>query len=312
MTRIQVGILCFFLGGLGFFSLGSGCGDGLVGEEYRGEPLFQFKGIIFSIMDQLPDEDLIRVAIAWIPRGEGLDLEEGVIDQNSISMTIQFPSSLDVNIFSPPGLEAFGEKTDYAWGYVIVYEDFNENRRFEPDELLGGSPNRGLLYAPFEIPAARSPTGGILPQGFSLLHLPFECGLERWRPEQECGVPLGASCTSSFDCNASAGGLCIEDVYGLWFPGGYCTMEAKPDGCEPKGGYPVGLPEMEFDYWMKTCVHTSDCRSNEGYSCSVTEGLCLPKFPVLIEINDELRFDSFCYQEEDEDLSEEPVDLEED
>jgi len=269
----------------------------LVAGEYRGEPLFSFKGFIFSFMEELPDEDSIRVAIAWIPNKEDPNLEEGVIDQNSISMTIRFPSSLDINIFHPPAQAAYGEQADYAWGYVVVYEDHNNNRRFEPGELLGGSPTRGILYAPLEVAAEDSPTGGILPKGFSLLYLPFSCGEERWSAEEDCGVPIGGACSSSADCNAASGGICIDYVHNTEFPGGYCTMAAIPGECEPRGGYPVGFPgmEYEYEYWFKTCDHNSDCRESEGYTCSVTEGLCLPQFPVLIEINDELRFEPFCY-----------------
>ena len=300
--RIKVLGLCCLFGVLSALGLGFGCGDALVAGDYRGEPLFEFKGFIINHLGKLPDDgDSIRVAIAWIPNKEDPTLEEGVIDQNSISMTIRFPASLDINIFHPPSPDAYGDQADYAWGYVIVYEDHNNNRRFEPDELLGGSPNRGILYAPLEVAAENSPTGGILPKGFSLLYLPFSCGEERWSAEQECGVPIGGACSSSTDCNVASGGICLTSVHDIEFPGGYCTMRASSGVCEPKGGYPVWFPEMEDGYWFKTCDHTSDCRESEGYTCSITEGLCLPHFPVLIEINDELYFESFCYDYEEED-----------
>lgn len=298
--RLWTLMLCVFLAISAVFTAGSGCGDGLVNGEYRGEPLFRFQGVIFSIMDQLPEESSIRVAIAWIPRAKGLSFDDGVIEQNSVSMTIRFPSLLEVNIFHPPQPEAFGDKKEYAWGYIIVYEDWNDNQRFEPEELLGGSPWRGILYAPQDVPQDRSPTGGILPKGFSLLHLPFECGQERWKSEQECGVPLGAPCSANSDCNASSGGLCVDYVQSIDFPGGYCTMEAREGGCIPKDGYPVQFPDIDYEYWMKRCTRNSDCREAEGYTCSITEGSCFPELPVLIEIYEELQFSPFCYSDVDD------------
>ena len=47
-----------------------GCDQSLVGDDYRGEPLFQFRGQVVSYMGGLEEEGDLRVSLFWSPEGE--------------------------------------------------------------------------------------------------------------------------------------------------------------------------------------------------------------------------------------------------
>lgn len=155
----------------------SACGDPLAGTDYRGEPLFKLEGQI-STVETLPDElrdAEFAVSMFWSPN-DPVETTT-LIEQPSVTTTVRFPSTFTLRVFEPPADEHFAS-TDAAtaFGLVLVYVDADNDRRYSAaagDQLLGGSMNRGLLYARDDVDAASSPSGNALTAGFNVVELPL-------------------------------------------------------------------------------------------------------------------------------------------
>ncbi len=282
--------------------LAASCGSPLVDGTYRGEPLFHFEGIIFSVLEDIPEEGKTKVALGWSrtePDHFDLDL---LSIQDSLSTHVRFPSVFEINVFYPPE-PSFLDSLDTPWAlaYLLVFEDHNGNGDLDDDEFIGGAPEQALLYAPNHLAPNASPTGQLLPAGFHLVPMPMPCESLPDLSGQDCGVELGRSCTSSTDCGS---GTCLREMDGLEFPGGYCSLaiDFSPSGCIPHGGIEifVGIHYTEEAWWAKGCISNDDCRVDEGYWCDLAAGACLPKFPVWLVIERDLDFPAFCDPEEDE------------
>ncbi len=279
-----------------FAFLTASCGSPLVDSSYRGEPLYHFEGIIFSVLEDIPEEGKTKVALGWSrtePDRFDLDL---VTIQDSVSTHVRFPSVFEINVFYPPD-PSFLSSLDTPWAlaYLLVFEDHNDNGDLDEGEFIGGAPEQALIYTPTDLEARDSPTGQFLPAGFHLVPMPMPCELMPSVEGEDCGVQVGRPCTTNADCGV---GTCLREMDGIEFPGGYCSMPAdfSPDGCIPDGGIEmyVGIDDNEQAWWARSCESNEDCRMDEGYWCDLAAGACVPKFPVWLVIERDLDFPAFC------------------
>jgi hypothetical protein len=246
----------------------AGCGNPLVGEDFLGDPLFQFQGQVMSYLGVPSEGHEFRVSLFWSPTGETRVPVESLVEQTSASVTIQFPSTFEINVFYPPeGRHLVDSDPPYGLALVLVYEDLDDNGRLTqgsvPSELVGGAVDQVLMYASRKLSKEQSPTGLPMPSGFSIVPIPLNCE-ESFQPtvgDQACGPELGMGCASDADCSDS--GTCMTELGSFDVPGGYCTLEDTEGGCEPAGGVVAQTGEA---YWLKACITNQDCLRT-GYTC---------------------------------------------
>jgi hypothetical protein len=252
--------------------LGLACGDPLVSDGYRGEPLFRFRGRVESYESLGTETPILRVSLFWSPRGLTQVPARELREQPSTSVSVSFPATFEVRVFQPPEAEDLVEVApgEPRWGLalVLVYRDLDGDGRFTPDhvpsELMGGAADRALVYAPEALAGERSPTGQPLPRGFTLVSLPIDCSnnLPTQRGTQDCGVRLGAACRVHEDCGPG-GGKCLQRLGPYTIPGGLCALAYEPQGCRPLGGTALGVGEVA---WLRPCASSLDC-PNLGFGC---------------------------------------------
>lgn len=279
------------------------CGDGLTVGGYRGEPLYAFEGLVSSLNEPTRFEHPLRASAFWSPNGQ-TDVDRALlVEQSAISVEVEFPGTFRINVFEPPtAVEWTQADALYRVALVLIYEDVNEDARFQPDELRGGAFNQALLYAPALIPAAQSPVGQSLAPGYHAVLLPMPCGLRTISSGTDaCGERLGEGCAADDDCDD--GGRCLLTDYIDDWPGGYCMIRFEPDGCQPQEGVLVADPdfdpfedanlEVEPDlYWFLGCKSSADCRADEGYKC--VDGFCQPGLPAALVIDSNLEIEPLC------------------
>lgn len=213
--------------------LGASCGEPLVGAEYRGSPIFKLSGQVLArraLPDELLEETFI-VSIFWA-RG-GLVIRPDLSEQRSVTTQVSFPATFELRVFEPPTDDLFGS-ADESWivGLALVYVDTDRDGRFSSgtDTLIGGSTNRGLLFARAQTDAENSPTGAALEAGFSLLDLPVEasCGdvpLARGVSPPEGLRNFAGSCTSGcrpgFVCDVADGTCAVAETFTLFVDTGF-------------------------------------------------------------------------------------------
>ncbi len=98
---------------------------------------------------------------------------------------------------------------------------------------------------------------------------------------------VGDSCATQDDCGGipSASPNCMTDIYGMiTFPNGYCSADCITDAdC---GAGSTCFDVMGFmQFCMKDCTDRTDCREDEGYSCSEVPYIgggpfCLPAIDI--------------------------------
>jgi hypothetical protein len=154
------------------------CGDPLAGTDYRGEALFKLEGQVLTV-NTLPEplrDAEFAVSMFWSPN-EPLETRT-LVEQPSVTTTVRFPSTFTLRVFEAPAEQHFpSADATTAFGLVLVYVDMNHDRRYDfssGDRLLGGSLNRGLLYAKSDVAAESSPSGEALSAGFNVVMLPLE------------------------------------------------------------------------------------------------------------------------------------------
>ncbi|MFK7990190.1 MAG: hypothetical protein AB8I08_29490 [Sandaracinaceae bacterium] len=116
-------------------------------------------------------------------------------------------------------------------------------------------------------------------------------------PGSDASIPtvpgnVGAGCTEDTECTGLTNGVCQTTVGGgglggFTFPGGYCSAECTPGGSEcGEGGecFSVGFGGFGFSLCAKRCNRDSDCRQDEGYTCTMPPFIgggpfCLPPTP---------------------------------
>jgi hypothetical protein len=273
------------------------CGEPLLPEGFRGEPILQFEGLILQGISTDPLKEELSAAIFWsIEDGVG-DHPRDLVEQTSIEVGVRFPAVFTINVFDIPRDPrlAAGDPA-YELGRLLVYSDLDRDGAMSEGELRGGAPLNAFLYLAEDLPADRSPTVRPLDAGFHIVDAPQPCdvGLAHTStaPGEDCGVPLGAACGDDGDCGR--GGYCDRMQ-----PGGYCVL-FESTGCAPAGAAPAlqqyetfGGPEQGFAY-LAGCERSSECREAEGYECAAWASACMPVLPVLIAVDPGYRTNPFC------------------
>jgi len=81
-----------------------------------------------------------------------------------------------------------------------------------------------------------------------------------------CAPVIGDSCGTSVDCSVNGDRICDNAQ-----PNGYCTIQScEADTCPDDAVCVRFRPEpsrLAQSWCMKVCEKTSDCRSEDGYSC---------------------------------------------
>ncbi len=206
-----------FCGTLWLAAALSACGDPLADTSYRGEPLFKLDGQISTVETLSSElrEANFAVSMFWSPN-DPIETTT-LIEQPSVTTTVRFPSTFTLRVFEPPAAEHFSSSdAQTAFGLVLVYVDADNDQHFDAsagDKLVGGSTDRGLVYALSDVAAEDSPSGEALVAGFNVVDLPLQeqsCAMMMWMmgmrgggdgPEFGCGgergCPPGTTCDPS-------------------------------------------------------------------------------------------------------------------
>jgi hypothetical protein len=275
----------------------SACGDALVTKDYRGDPIFTIEGRVTDIRYEFEPGEQLQASIFWSLEGDTTVDPALLVEQTAVAVRVTFPSAFRINIFDTPDPVLVSSGRDYWLGEIMVYEDEDGNGRFSPGELRGGASYSALLYATRDLAREESPTGQALPAGFTIVNLPLPCeAVEPIDPAPgggECGVTIGASCSTDADCGT---GVCLDSDGYITFPGGYCSL-SEQSACVPANssiGYFYIPPESEevVGFYYAGCMSNRDCR--EGYECFIYANACLPKLPVFIDIFPDFTYLPLC------------------
>ncbi len=288
----------------------TGCGDPLLGVEFRGPALASFATDL-AAGGALPSRDpSLRLAIFFSPQGPMTTSVDQMVEHLASARAVTLPSTPVVNVFEPPSDEllvpAGMGKAAFGLGRLLVYEDRNGNRRRDVGEpVLGIDPPSAILYMPQPIAAGQSLTTADLPAGFRQVVLPQLCGRKpppATSPDA-CGVRLGEGCRTDTDCGAA--GYCLRETKFPW-PAGYCVVTDPPGGgCRPEKAayYPAPryapIPPGLIGFYLRPCSSDSDCarttdRDQGNYVCDVGLRACFPRNLAKIPVGSRLEVEPFC------------------
>jgi hypothetical protein len=132
----------------------------------------------------------LRVAVVWV--GQGTANDEDHYPTQEVALTTQFPTNFELRLAEPPPSEAMAlvggpeapDGTLMARGYVVVYEDKNQNARLDKlawdakeaiDEIVGAGTEFEVVYIEQRVPRSlrgwNSPTDESMPSpGFNLFY----------------------------------------------------------------------------------------------------------------------------------------------
>jgi hypothetical protein len=286
--------------GLGWLvAAAAGCGDALVDTDYRGTPLFTIEGTVIGASDLLNRQTPLNVALFFSPSGPQTTDPAALSEQPGTALMAQLPRSFTLNLFDPPGAAQLVRNPDgssYAIGKLLAYIDYDGNgRRDGADRVIGGSPQRALLYAPQPLRPEQSPSGLPLQPGFSLVTLPLSCRPSPPPPPpsgKDCSQRLGQPCASDAQCGV---GVCLRNFGDLW-PQGACALpDPLPAGCAAIGA--VRVPDWSGGstaYWVKSCNADADCQRPPPYQCDMAFRACLPTSLNLVMVADPPPPLAFC------------------
>ena len=154
------------------------CGDPIVDNTYRGEPIWFVEGTINAPdkLDGLSLGDEVRASLFWIPNLSVQD-QPVLVEQSSVTAEVRFPATFEVRVFEPPSVTHFVAFDDrYAAALLLIYIDEDLDGVYSArDRVVGGTLNKVLLFARSEVPAEESPTNAQIPIGFSLVQPPLNC-----------------------------------------------------------------------------------------------------------------------------------------
>ena len=282
-------------------AVGLGCGEALVDDAYRGDPLLTVRGQISQVRGALALENDLRVAVFWSPTGSTA-IDDTLVEQSDVSVELQFPALFEINLFAPPSGIAWRDGGPVHVGLVLIYDDANRNGRFERGELQGGARNLALLFAERDATADESPTGRPQAQGVSLARMPLRCEpVENETPDAPTGwaMQVGRACGAATDCGAEPDWRCITEDDDIYWSGGYCARDMvaglpEADGVEPGS---VWLNDTLTPVWMRECNADADCRAE--YVCQAE--ICRPDQPYTMVIVRDFQTTPLCPDEgEDE------------
>ncbi len=288
-------------------SVGSGCGKGLVDDEFRGAPLWTLHGEI-EHSDSADASFSYQAALFFAPSLDVIDLEQ-MVELTGSGVPVAVPSTFVLNVFDAPGPEHMvkandGSSSGYAAGRLLVYRDTNGDRRRQKGEpFVAILPPSAVLYAPTDLPQGAAPTAGPLLAGFHSVLLPQPCAFVPPPATEagDCETPLGMSCRDDADCGK---GVCLRETKMPW-PVGYCAVTEPPkNGCRPgKGAFlnaPNYSPTPAFinGYYIRRCSTDADCarpdRDPGLYLCDPGLLACVPHPPPRISVGSRLEVEAFC------------------
>lgn len=283
-------------------SLTTSCGDPLIEQGFRGEPMLTFEGQIGTSNADSTSGEGLRAALFWSPAGDTA-LTADLVEQPSLSVAVAFPGTFQINVFEPPPAVAWRDPAAlWRVALVLLSQDADANGRFSLRELRGGARNQAVLWAERALTAAESPTGTALEAGYHAVRLPMPCAVVAAPTDGgDCGVPLGAACEADTDCGDA--GVCLTRDLQTFWPGGYCVQRAVSGGCTPAAGVlrRTSVAEAEGSYWHRRCESPADCRVDAGYRC--LDDACFPGEPALLVLDPRMKPGPLCASfEEDHDL----------
>jgi hypothetical protein len=273
-----------------------GCGDPQVDASYRGDALWQFKGVLQAGAPGVEGSTDIRAALFFDATSMNNIDPKQMVELTSSGTPITVPSSYTLNVFAPPGPEHMlhnpdGSSAGYGIARTFFYRDLDHDGRYTPGEpFLGGGGIKVLVYAPDGLPAGHTPTTGALPAGFTEIAAPQVCGT---RPPATdpgtCGINLGNFCHYNTDCGANA--ICLNQTV-LQFREGYCSLPDLPQiPCIPGAAAYLPVPPNspkppmgEKGYYLRPCNTDAECaRPGEltqgNYACDLGLRGCVPTPP---------------------------------
>ena len=161
---------------------GTGCGDGLVGEDYLGTPWLTLGGQV-TVQPAVPEPDNPRLSLFWL----GYDttgLARSALEQR-VEVENRFPAGFTMSVFDAPPAAALPFALQDGGGlgvaFLAVYADANDNGMMNsdplvapagPDALIGASARHLVLYAEAAVdPSSDAGTraGGGLEPGYHLM-----------------------------------------------------------------------------------------------------------------------------------------------
>lgn len=241
-----------------------GCGDPLVDQRYRGEPIFKATGTL-APDSMVPVSALTGDVLAAVFWKRSLEPSGGLRAQLSASATVELPATIEVLLFAPPEPADFVEEGgSYALGFLLLFVDLDRNGRYDEgtDRIIGGDFGNAFVYSPQVIEAEASPSGTTLPAGFSLINRTLLCN---WRLRSTATDPLpdyapcevGRRCAEGYACRAITQ-VCAEEPSGECTPvGGSCGDGYR---CDPSGPscYPI-QPSYQDICVGSTCQRGETC-----------------------------------------------------
>ena len=287
-----------------------GCGDPLLGESFRGAPVWSVLIQVEPVDPAAEAPTNARMAMFFSPGGPAVIDPEQWVELPSSSAPATVPANSLLNVFEPPGAallahDGAGAPLGYGIARVIAYTDTDGDGRRSPGEaFISLQSPVAYLYTPAPLAAGAAPTRGALDAGFRYVFLPEPCGDPAPAPMTpgDCGVPLGARCSRDADC---AGGYCLQFFKVPW-PAGYCTVIDPPaNGCRPAAGVFVHKPKFNSvppsvtGFWLRSCAKTSDCarKGDPGpniYVCDPGLLACVPRGNGLLLIGAKVMVEPFC------------------
>lgn len=270
-----------------------GCGPGLVDARYDGEPRLTLRGSTSPAPQEFEAyRKQLRLSLFYV--GKKLTTArtlDDLVEQEATGQAVELPWSFDWTLYDEPEPQHF-TTPDFALGVPILYADVNGNHRRDPAEpMVGQAGGTGVAFARRALSAEESPTRRPVPATFGLVAKPIPCTPLPPLPPgpTDCGVPLGAPCTSDAACGA---GTCLVSEPWPW-PAGYCALPLTMGGCVPKAGSPwrSHLGTLA-SYWVQRCETHADCR--DPYLCDPLQHACLPIGNVGLRISTETRLTFLC------------------
>lgn len=275
------------------------CGDPLVDETYRGEPVGALPLEVSSAGDPSNYDGLpVRVALFWSPGGPD-SAQDTWVEQPQTSRAAQPLDRFDLLVFEVPPADLLVGATGYGLARALAYrDDDGDGLRSADEPIIGINGRSALIYAP---EPTVGPAGNPLPAGFHVVSAPVPCAPQPLPPgppdPQDCGVPLGQACRMQMpgpgEPAADVGcgpGVCLGAGQG-----GYCALAVSAGPCNPAGGR-IAVVEGQMGptpYFLKACAADGDCRVGEGYRCDHWRGVCLAAERLTVVLG-ETELDRLC------------------
>jgi hypothetical protein len=281
-----------------------GCQGALVGEDYRGVPIFSTR-LPVQVGAESERGSRYRVGLFFTTRMESDDPETWSELVGS-SVEVEIPSEILFSVYSAPLKSQFLAR-GLAMGRILLYRDANgSGRREAGEDFVAITPASLFAYVDKEYVADGRILSGNLTEGFHVVNLPQRCGVNLPAPTdpETCGVPVGDNCRTDMDCK---GGLCLKETKFPW-PGGYCVVPAfepgRPGACIPAKANFLGAPTFSVTppgvrgFYARSCATDTDCLRRAGreqlYTCDQSLAICMPPTGLLTPVGGRFEVEPIC------------------